>query len=161
MTVANIQRLPLRSVGTDLCEAGLDWWRGNGGLIDLGDEKLQQVGAEIQISLDDPGAWTPPFLYIGPRSTTARVYGTDFASSAAGRYGLPDQDLERAVNAGYREVSDVRKPVYDSVYAKVHMPQNRLAKMQYDRLIFPARLKSSQRVFAVFTTITRIVQSAA
>lgn len=155
MRRVQIKERPLSAAQNDLLQAALSWHKHSDGVYDLKDERLQKVQEHIQISADVPNSWPPPYLLIGRKSTTAQLFGTDFAKEVAGQPGLPDRTLENLVNARYQHVSEANKAAFDTVMCTVDLPNRARVGLIYDRLILPSKFGDGSRTFSVFTVIQK------
>ncbi len=133
----------------------MHWHRNCGGVYDLKDRNLEQIQEHIQISADVADAWPPPFLLIGRKSTTAELFGSDFAKYVAGQPGVPDRTFEYLVNARYRHVSESGETAFDTVTCTIVPPNRAPMGVVYDRLILPSCFSDGSRTFSVFTVIRK------
>ncbi len=155
MRRAEIKQRLVSEAQDDLLQAALSWHRHSDGVYDLKDQRLKEVQEHIQISADVPDSWPPPFLLIGRTSTTAELFGTDFAKGVAGQPGLPDRTFENLVNARYQHVSESGEAAFDTVTCTVVPPQRSPVGLVYDRLILPSMFSDGSRTFSVFTVIQK------
>ncbi len=150
---ATIERRRLADRDDEFISAGLDYHRNDGGVFLPKSRWSAPVGSRIQICLRDDQHWPPPYLFVGPESTTANVLGTEFAKQATMQPGIPDREFEYAVNRTYREVHDTGLPTLDTVRAIIHIPQP--IGLIYNRLILPSELRSGQPIYSVFTSVVK------
>ncbi len=155
MRRAEIKQRPVSDAQDDLLHAALDWHHSSGGTYDLNDPILTKLQEHIQISADVPGSWPPPFLLIGRKSTTAELFGSDFAKFVAGQPGLPDRTFENLVNARYRHVSESGESAFDTITCTIVPPNRQPVGLVYDRLILPSKFNDGSRTFSVFTVIQK------
>lgn len=155
MSRAQIKERLVSEAQSELLQAALSWHRYSEGVYDLKDERLQRVQEHIQISADVSNSWPPPYLLIGRKSTTAQLFGSDFAKEVAGQPGLPDRTLENLVNARYQHVSESNKATFDTVMCTVKVPNGKRVGLVYDRLILPSKFSDGNRTFSVFTVIQK------
>ena len=155
MRRAEIKQRRVSEAQDDLLQAALNWHQKSGGTYDLDDQHLSKIQEHIQISADIPDSWPPPFLLIGRKSTTAELFGSDFAKCVAGQPGLPDRTLENLVNARYRHVSESGEVAFDTVTCTIVPPNRPPVGLVYDRLILPSFFNDGSRTFSVFTVIQK------
>jgi hypothetical protein len=105
--------------------------------------------SHVQVFTDD-GTSNPPYAFIGSRTLAARYFGQQFADSAVGKRGLPDQKFGRSVASRYVEVSCTNRPARDLIVA-----QTCGWWLQYERLILPVEQNAPLPAFAVFLDLQR------
>ncbi len=155
MRRAEIKQKRLSDAQDDLLQAALGWHQTSGGTYDLNDPRLTQIQEHIQISADIPDSWPPPYLLIGRKSTTAELFGSEFAKFVAGQPGLPDRTVENLVNARYRHVSESGEAAFDTITCTIVPPDQSPVGLVYDRLILPSKFSDGSRTFSVFTVIQK------
>ncbi|MCP5084992.1 MAG: hypothetical protein GY948_25180 [Alphaproteobacteria bacterium] len=155
MRRAEIKQRRVADAQDELLQAALSWHHHSDGVYDLADHRLTDIQEHIQISADIADSWPPPFLLIGRKSTTAELFGSDFAKGVAGQPGLPDRTLENLVNARYRHVSESGEAAFDTVTCTIVPPNRTPVGVVYDRLILPSKFSDGSRTFSVFTVIQK------
>ena len=79
-----------------------DWWGRSGGDLSVSTEELSRLLPIMQVVVvTKPQAMTP-YLWIGPQSAAARIYGDDWAKYAVGETNLPDPEFDGAIKAWHR-----------------------------------------------------------
>lgn len=83
-----------------------------------------------------------PYLHCGKYSTTAMLYGEDFARNIAGKSGVPDDEFERAFNGDYVDAvmpSNRSRILCEHVVAPIDIwGQQRV--IRYRRCVFPLQI---------------------
>ena len=156
MSKARIVRTNPAKTSSPIIKASLDWWQMSGGVIDAASQRLQEIYSRTIIALDCPESWPPPFLSVGPDTLMAYMWGEDCARQAPGGSHLPDKTLDDQVVPLYREVSSLLGPASDFVTASMSSKWGAV-RINYERLILPARLKNGRAVFLTATQLHRMV----
>ena len=155
MRRAQIHQRPLSDAQDELLQAALHWHRASDGVYDVNDPNLSELQEHIQISADVADSWPPPYLLVGRKSTTAQLFGSEFAKHVAGQPGVPDRTFENLVNARYQHVSESGEAAFDTVTCTIIPPNCAPMGLVYDRLILPSRFNDGARTFSVFTVIQK------
>ncbi len=80
-----------------------------------------------------------PYLHCGQRTTTAEIYGADFATRVVGQRDLPGEPAARALSAVYAEAAAGRRPIAQHV--RIALTIGGLTHLVgYHRLVLPLRL---------------------
>lgn len=131
--------------------AGFDWWCRGDALIDADDEILKRLLPTAHIAVDvGPRKRIYPYLYVGPQTTSAEVFGQDWASDCAGHV-TTDTEHEGEVDFVYPLCSELQAPIFHMVDCVIR-PAGRLPlKVQYWRLVLPVHSCKERRFFTIFT----------
>lgn len=83
-----------------------------------------------------------PYLHCGKYSTTAMLYGEDFARNVAGKSGVPDDEFERAFNGDYIDAvmpTNKSRVLCEHVVAPIDI-WGRQRVIRYRRCVFPLQI---------------------
>ena len=149
--MSTIEALPLtRGQDSPVFARVLDLWHRRSG--DLNAYRERGLGEQIQISVDD-GEELPLFLFIGPKSTMAQVFGMPFVQNIVGKRETPDRTYSHSIKGRYREVSWCDRPSLDRIRSRINGDY-----IEYERLIVPVDLLDFGKGYATFTKIDRMFQ---
>ena len=145
--MTRIERIPMSAPKSALLERALDQYSFCGASVGsfMGPESC----GHIQVFTDD-GTSNPPYSFIGSQTLAAQYFGRQFADSAVGTRGLPDQRFGRSVASRYVEVSCTNRPARDLIVANTCGWW-----FQYERLILPVEQDAPLPAFVVFLDLQR------
>ena len=137
----------------DIIDRIWNWWCRSDGLFVV-DNDLKPILPGLQIAVDLKDNGVPPFLFCGPDSTTAQIFGRHFALNSAGSAGVPDSTYEDEVNASYKMVSYDSVPRLDFIVAEARSSRYDHFHFEYPRLIVPGRLRDGRRLLIAAACFT-------
>ena len=143
----------------DIIEQTWRWWHETDGDFSRPEELREQL-PYLQIAQDMGDGGVPPFLIVGKKSTTAQVFGEEFARTAVGMESVPDKDYDDAIIASYKLVAWDHVPRFEYIAAKAVPDGNTPLHFEYHRLIVPAYLPTKRRIVicaAGFTVEPRVL----
>lgn len=139
--------------------AGWDWWNRTGGNLSRYDDNLELLLPRLQLCVVVRPQDPPPMLYVGAESTSAHVFGAEWAAHVVGAPGIPDAAFEYAVNDVYARVLRTQEPEFHTVSAIIAPPHCAPAWVRYRRLVVPCHLRTGPSVMACFTEFTSAAAS--
>ena len=121
-----------------------DWISVSEGRASSNPQQLERLMPSLQIH-----AWkedgTAPYWYCGTKSTTAQIYGREFALNATGRSGIPDAEFEATMQQLYGEVHRSHQIACEKISACIWV--NRLLMpIHYFRVVFPVEFEMGRFV---------------
>ena len=131
--------------GTALSQAAWAWWNEDG--LCRGD-RYAALLPDMQISAPCPTSGFR-FVHVGADTTTADVYGRDWAINALGVPTIPDERLEAVAIEAYFEA--MTRPHFDLVQTVIQGPDYPLY-ICYQRLILPIEICPGAPGVAAFTS---------
>lgn len=145
--MTRIEPVPLSAPKGALLEGALDHFHQTGAAV--GAFMGPEFCSIVQVFTDD-GTSNPPYAFVGSRTLAAEYFGRQFADTAVGQRGLPDQKFGRSVASRYMEVSCTNRPARDLIVAKTCGWW-----LQYERLILPVEQDAQLPAFVVFLDLQR------
>ena len=130
---------------------GWQWWTRTRGAFARGGDLLEHLLPALQLDVISERDDKPRLLYVGPRSTSAQVFGTDWARHATGQPGVPDAQFTRGVNPVYLEVGRTKEPAYHEISATLRRPDGRALRVEYRRLLVACRIRTGAPVIGCLT----------
>lgn len=129
-----------------ICATALRWYDDAGGMLSGGDQAaLQDIMARCHVSLL-PEADAPPCLfYVGPLSPAAEFFGSDWATRAIGKSGIPDRSAEERCIAAYYDAMTTDRPVLGLCSMEFDTGHSGRRHGFYTRALIPLHRQRGQR----------------
>ena len=127
--------------GTKLVADGYELWERTGGHFDkTSQDELSAYIPHLLIFRPMPHDNELVFSYVGSKSTAARVYGPEWASSAHSMISNEslapmNRQYDNRVSAAYQDVLNTGEPRYDHVRALLHLDGSEPFWVSYERLL--------------------------
>ncbi len=142
LRLAEAEKLP------GIAATGFDWWCRADGLLDNDDKTLKALTPKSLLAIDDGKAFS--YMFVGPETITAQVFGLQWALSAPGHV-TSDPNHEAEVAAAYAVASWLRVPQFHLLDVEIHPKGMPAVRVAYHRLILPTQCRAGRRYFSIFT----------
>jgi|GEM_PF-1523723 len=119
----------------------IEWHRRTKGTVRSHDETFDALSPYFQTH--DISAGKYHYLHCGTKSSTAQLYGADFAAGAKGKPGIPDREFDEALREDYYRVAQCGVPMAQIVRSKIDV-WGTPYYVAYCRYIFMTTLQDGQ-----------------
>ncbi len=135
-----------------LLRLGLELWERGAGVFDEDRPGFARVLQRSQLSVPVAGNSAPRFVFVGPRSTAAAVWGAQWcAEEAPLTCSVPDRDFDARVGGIYHRIGESGEPRLHRIFALIRKHDGEFAWVPYDRLLLPFRFANGAPVFNCLT----------
>ncbi len=135
-----------------LLRLGLEFWDRGAGVFDEDLPGFDWLLSRSQLSVPVGDSGAPRFVFVGPNTTAAAVWGHRWCNEIAPlSRGVPDKDFEARVGGIYHRIGERREPRLHRIFALVRKRGGEFAWVPYDRLLLPFRFANGAPVFNCLT----------
>lgn len=139
----------------NLIRHGFRAWQESGGRLSLDrDAPFDPLMPEMLIFMPDDFGELFRYLYVGKDSDLSRVFGSSWASKAAGRTTAPDNLYNYKLNKSYAGVLDSGEPRLDHIRARIQIEAADPIWTSYQRLLAPGELEDGSPVIVCLSKMT-------
>ncbi len=136
-----------------LLRLGLEFWRRGAGVFDESLPGFDWLLMRSQLSVPVAGRCATRFVFVGPESSAAVVWGRRWCTKEAPfSNSVPDQDFDARVVGIYDRVRQDGEPRLHRLLALIRKYDGEFAWVPYHRLLLPLRFANGAPVFNCLVT---------